>query len=91
MSFRIAARGLILEGIGAVQRDACKVTLFDRGPDPKRPDRFVSVVTNKPDEVNQICTFVGDAQIRTSVRGILLRIHDSNTANSTCECPQGNT
>lgn len=86
--YQDCSKGVTLEGTGTVARDFCKVTLFDTGPDPKRPDRFVSVLTNKPDAVNQVCTFVGSAEIRTTARGRLIRIHDSNTANSACECAQ---
>ncbi|MCI0489947.1 MAG: hypothetical protein L0229_25420 [Blastocatellia bacterium] len=85
--YQDCSKGVTLEGTGVVGRSSCKVTLMDTGADPKRPDRFISVVVNKPDEVNQVCTFVGTADIRLTHRGRLIRILDSDVRDSTCECP----
>jgi hypothetical protein len=85
--FQQCSKGVTLEGRGTVSRSFCKVTLFDRGPDPKRPDRFVSAVVNIPNEVNEVCTFMGSADIRTTRNGPLIRILDSDVRNNTCECP----
>jgi hypothetical protein len=76
--YQDCGKGLTLEGTGSVSTYFCKTELFDMGPDPKRPDRFVDVLVNT-------CTKVGDANIQFGGNSITL--HDSNITNNTCACP----
>jgi hypothetical protein len=82
--FHDCGKGVVLTGTGAVVQsfppNPCKIELFDFGPNPKRPDRSVSVLINP-------CTFRGDASV--SGPGFLgtVNIGDSNVFNNTCECP----
>ena len=76
--FTDCGKGLTLSGMGGVGTDFCKTELFDQGPNPKRPDRFVDVLINT-------CTKVGDATIQFGSNNITL--HDSNLTNNTCACP----
>jgi hypothetical protein len=76
--FTDCGKGLTLSGIGGVATYFCKTELFDQGPNPKHPDRFVDVLVNP-------CTNVGDATIQFGSNTITL--HDSNIRNNTCACP----
>lgn len=76
--FTDCGKGLTLSGTGGVASYFCKTELFDQGPNPKKPDRFVDVQVNP-------CTKVGDATIQFGSNSITL--HDSNFANNTCACP----
>lgn len=76
--FTDCGKGLTLSGTGGVASYFCKTELFDQGPNPKRPDRYVDVLVNP-------CTKVGDAIIQFGSNSI--SIHDSNTSNNTCACP----
>jgi hypothetical protein len=76
--FTDCGKGLTLSGTGGVASYFCKTELFDQGPNPKRPDRFVDVQVNP-------CTMVGDAIIQFGQNSISL--HDSNLSNNTCKCP----
>jgi hypothetical protein len=76
--FTDCGKNLLLEGEGGVASYFCKTELFDRGPNPKRPDRFVDVVVNP-------CTGVGDATINFGINRITL--HDTNIFDNTCACP----
>lgn len=76
--FTDCGKGLTLSGTGGVGSFFCKTELFDQGPNPKRPDRFVHVLINP-------CTKVGDATIQFGPNNIVL--HDSNLTNNTCACP----
>lgn len=76
--FTDCGKGLTLSGTGGVASYFCKTELFDQGPNPKRPDRFVDVQVNP-------CTKVGDAIIQFGQNSITL--HDSNFSNNTCACP----
>lgn len=76
--FTDCGKGLTLSGTGGVASFFCKTELFDQGPNPKRPDRFVDVQVNP-------CTMVGDAIIQFGQNNITL--HDSNFANNNCKCP----
>lgn len=76
--FTDCGKGLTLSGTGGVASFFCKTELFDQGPNPKRPDRFVDVQVNP-------CTMVGDATIQFGQNNITL--HDSNFANNNCKCP----
>jgi hypothetical protein len=72
-------KGLTLSGTGGVTQFFCKIELFDQGPNPKHPDRYVDVQVNP-------CTGVGDAIVQFSGNTIV-NIHDSNIRNNTCTCP----
>jgi hypothetical protein len=72
------SKNVTLSGMGGVATYFCKTDLFDRGPNPKRPDRLVFV------EVNP-CTLVGDATIQFGQYNVVL--HDSSFANNHCACP----
>jgi hypothetical protein len=80
--FTDCSKGVILEGTGVVSQFFCKIQLFDQGPNPRRPDRSVSLLVNP-------CTGRGDAAVRTTRTGPLNTIGDSNVFNNTCECPNG--
>ena len=75
--FTDCGKGLTLSGTGGVASYFCKTELFDQGPNPKNPDRFVDVLVNP-------CTMVGDATIQFGGNSITL--HDSNLSNNTCAC-----
>jgi hypothetical protein len=74
------SKGVVLTGIGTVSTYFCKITLSDKGPDPKRPDRSVSVLVNP-------CTMRGDASVRVPGSLTTVTIGDANILNNTCECP----
>jgi hypothetical protein len=74
------SKGITLSGTGTVTQSFCKITLSDRGPDPKRPDRSVSVLVNP-------CTMRGDASIKLPGSLTTVTIGDSNVLNNNCECP----
>lgn len=76
--FTDCGKGLTLSGMGGVATYFCKTELFDQGPNPKKPDRFVDVQVNP-------CTNVGDAFIQFGGNSITL--HDSNVRNNNCACP----
>jgi hypothetical protein len=76
--FTDCGKGLTLSGMGGVATYFCKTELFDQGPNPKHPDRFVDVQVNP-------CTNVGDAFIQFGSNSITL--HDSNIRNNMCACP----
>ena len=78
--FHDCSKGVVLTGIGTVSTSFCKITLSDRGPDPKRPDRSVSVLVNP-------CTMRGDASVRVPGSLTTVTIGDANVLNNTCECP----
>lgn len=73
-------KGVTFSGTGAVSQTECKIQLFDSGPDPKRPDRLVSVLVNR-------CTKRGDATIRAPGSSTTVSLGDSDITNNTCECP----
>lgn len=76
--YQDCAKGLSLSGTGSVGTFFCKIELFDFGPIPKKPDRFVDVLVNP-------CTKVGDAIIQFGSTSVAL--HDSNITNNSCQCP----
>jgi hypothetical protein len=78
--FHDCSKGVVLTGTGTVTTSFCKIQLTDRGPDPKRPDRSVSVLVNP-------CTMRGDASVRVPGSVTPVTIGDSNVLNNTCECP----
>ncbi len=73
------SKGLTLSGTGGVATYFCKIELFDQGPNPKHPDRYVDVQVNP-------CTGVGDAAILFS-GNLFVSLHDSNIHNNNCVCP----
>ena len=73
------SKGLTLRGRGGVASFFCKTELFDQGPNPKHPDRFVDVLFNP-------CTGVGDAVVQF-FGNTIVTIHDSNINNNHCVCP----
>jgi hypothetical protein len=77
--FTDCGKGDILIGRASISREFCKLSLSDSGPDPKRPDRSVTVLVNT-------CTRVADAVIGIFSSGRNFTIHDSDTANSACAC-----
>lgn len=76
--FTACGKGITLTGTGQIKVESCKVTLTDKGPNPKSPDRDVMVLINT-------CTFVANGTIRTS-SGKTFTISDSNISNSSCTC-----
>jgi 6-phosphogluconolactonase (cycloisomerase 2 family) len=80
-SFMNCRKGITLAGVGKVVKRVsngfCKVELSDTGPDPKRPDRSVSVAVNP-------CTGFANAQVTTAKT--TFTIGDSNIYNNVCPC-----
>lgn len=74
-------KGVVVTGTGVVTTAFCKIQLTDRGPNPKRPDRSVSILINP-------CTMRGDAAIRPPGKTSTDTIGDSDVTNNTCECPE---
>ncbi|MEW6127035.1 MAG: hypothetical protein AB1757_08350 [Acidobacteriota bacterium] len=73
------SKGVVLAGTGVVGTFACKIQLFDSGPNPKKSDRSVSVLINP-------CTFRGDASVRgPGVSGTVL-LGDTDINNNDCAC-----
>jgi len=79
--FHDCGKGIVFSGTGAVSPAGpppnCKFSLFDQGPDPKRPDRLVSVNIN-------VCTLVASATIKFG--NFSAMIADSNYTNNNCAC-----
>jgi hypothetical protein len=71
-------KGITLKGVGTITRAFCKVTLTDLGPNPKVPDRNISVTANT-------CTQVGTASV--SFGATSYRLNDSNMSGNGCTCP----
>jgi hypothetical protein len=78
--FTDCSKGIVFGGTGVVSQSFCKITLTDRGPNPKRPDRSINVLVNP-------CTGRGDASVRPPGTFNTTIIGDSNVFNNTCECP----
>ncbi|MGA9768155.1 MAG: hypothetical protein WBV94_03890 [Blastocatellia bacterium] len=82
--FHDCSKGIVVSGVGTVIQsqpaDNCKIELLDMGPNPKRPDRAISVLINR-------CTSRGDASIRIPGSRSPISIGDTNVFNNTCECP----
>jgi hypothetical protein len=55
------SKGISLSGTGTLSEFFCKMTLTDRGTDPKRPDRNINILVNP-------CTGVGTATISFGCR-----------------------
>ena len=77
--FADCRKGITLTGTGQIADKACKITLQDNGPKPKRPDRSVVVQVNR-------CTRAASASILIFSTGATFSITDSDIANSTCGC-----
>jgi DNA-binding beta-propeller fold protein YncE len=77
-------KNVVLTGKGKVTRlggtESCKIELVDNGPDPKRPDRRVSVLVN-------LCTTQANASVSIFSTGQTYSIADSNIQNSAASCP----
>lgn len=67
-----------LSGRGQVTITSCKTELLDTGPDPRHPDRNLSVIANP-------CTRVGNATV--SFGGTTHILSDSNMSNNVVGCP----
>jgi hypothetical protein len=77
-NYQDCSKGLRIMGTGGAGTFFCKTEVFDFGPNPKKPDRFIDVLVNP-------CTKVGDAIIQFGA--ISVTLHDSNITNNTCGCP----
>lgn len=71
------SKGVSLTGVGIVAEHFCKLTLTDKGPVPKIPDRNVSILVNT-------CTGAGSATI--SFGGKTYSISDGNISLGSCGC-----
>jgi hypothetical protein len=80
--FHDCTKNVVLTGTGVAGTFFCKITLSDKGPIPKRPDRSVNVLVNP-------CTGVGNAQVRVPGSLTTININDSDVFNNNCECPNG--
>lgn len=82
--FTNCRKGITLAGRGKITRpggaDSCKLELNDSGPDPKRPDRKVSVLVN-------LCTLNASASISIFSLGQTFTITDTNFQNNSNRCP----
>jgi hypothetical protein len=74
------SKGVVLSGTGVVSTAFCKIALTDRGPNPKRPDRSISVDINP-------CTAHAVAAIKVSNTASTVNLSDTNINNNNCECP----
>jgi hypothetical protein len=73
------SKGISLSGTGVLSQASCKLSLTDRGPVPKRPDRNVSILINT-------CTFSGEGTITLGSPSFTYKISDSNTRVGKCGC-----
>jgi hypothetical protein len=73
------SKGISLSGTGVVSQNFCKLTLTDKGPVPKVPDRNVLV------EINT-CTNVGQGAITIIPLNKSYNILDNNTNSGNCGC-----
>jgi hypothetical protein len=78
--FHDCSKGIVLSGTGVITTAFCKIALTDKGPNPKRPDRSVSVDINP-------CTLHAVASVKVSPTATTVNLTDSNITNNTCECP----
>jgi hypothetical protein len=78
--FLICSKGLTLKGTMSLISNFCKLEGRDTGPDPKRPDRNVSLVANP-------CTMVGTGVVQIIATGAKYNINDSNLRNNPAQCP----
>ena len=76
------SKGISLSGTGVVTQNFCKITLTDKGPDPKRPDRNINITINP-------CTNSGQGSItiiQSSTRSTSFSITDNNINSFVCGC-----
>lgn len=71
------SKGISLTGVGTVAQNFCKLTLTDKGPVPKIPDRNVSILVN---------TCTGDGNATISFGGKTYSISDGNISVGSCGC-----
>jgi len=75
------SKGVTLSGTGTVSISFCKIQLTSKGPDPKRPDRAISVLVNP-------CTMRGDATIKGPGVTGTATLGDADVTNNNCACPE---
>jgi hypothetical protein len=73
-------KNVMLTGQGVVSSNGCKAFLVDSGPNPKHPDRNVTVVANT-------CTKVSSATVQILGTGKTYVVNDQDTGGSSCACP----
>lgn len=76
--FRDCAKNIFLSGKGAIRTSFCKLELSDSGPDPKHPDRLVTVQFNR-------CTRTATATVITPT-GQMFNLNDSGIDGDVCAC-----
>jgi len=74
------SKGVTLSGVGTVSISFCKIQLTHSGPNPKKPDRSISVLVNP-------CTARGDASVKVPGSITTVTLTDLNVFNNLCECP----
>jgi hypothetical protein len=75
------SKGIVLTGTGVISTAFCKIALTDKGPNPKRPDRNISVDINP-------CTLHAVASIKVNPTATTVNLTDSNITNNNCACPE---
>jgi pimeloyl-ACP methyl ester carboxylesterase len=78
--YRDCSKNISMSGRGKISISFCKLTMSDTGPDPKRPDRSVSVLLNT-------CTGNGTATVKVTGSPQVVSLIDSNS-NNACACSQ---
>ncbi len=73
------SKGVVLTGTGVVSTAFCKIAIFDRGPNPKRPDRQISIDINP-------CTAHAVASVKVSNTATTVNLSDTNINNNDCDC-----
>lgn len=75
------SKGITISGTGTVAISFCKIQLTSKGPDPKKPDRAISVLVNP-------CTMRGDASVKGPGVTGTVALGDADVTNNNCACPQ---
>ena len=73
------SKGIVITGTGTLGQFFCKLTLTDKGPIPKHPDRNISVVVNP-------CTGNATATISHTSLAKPVVITDNNINSGACGC-----
>lgn len=73
------SKGISLSGTGVVTQNFCKITLTDKGTDPKRPDRNINITINP-------CTNSGQGAITIIPTNRSYSITDNNINSFVCGC-----
>ncbi|MGA9769164.1 MAG: PA domain-containing protein [Blastocatellia bacterium] len=73
------SKGISLSGTGVVTKNFCKITLTDKGTDPKRPDRNINITINP-------CTNSGQGSITIVPLNKSFSITDNNINSFVCGC-----